>query len=928
MAEDSNTQISKRCSLSSYLSKVKERREELQKLEKQTSVANKPTEQEPGAQSENKFVDQENDNAVVPKLGNDAVSCGQVSPQGNVDLHQVKTASATTPILDQNKEPKLSHPKDEELRHDSDFSKGKYINDGEVDEKSGASSERVEGIYEETENVDSDAPTAPATPLKIRRGRLVRGDQLNHIAAASSHSDSASSDIYDSQTEGSKGLRKDNKHVVRSSMKRNHPQQGRGAPKLTKQRKGMYRDSAGRTKLQVACDKGKYELAKKLIEEEKYDVNDQDNAGNTALHEAALNGHLDIVKLLVSNGAEVNIKSCEIFQDTPLVDASANGHLQIVKYLLSKGADPTISNSKGLTAYDSIEEDSDLDDHEKQIVKEIKHCLSEATLAWRISNPSSSQLGGNDIDNNYNSNSHDERMHTPGSTHSRYDDRSDMEFTWTDVSSKTGKDKLFRASREGKLSYVGSYLENGGRVDFKSFLEAIKSGHEDIASIYLAFGAPVNKMTKDHSTALMAAVGRGHIGTVKLLLEAGANPNKVDRSGHTALYYAEHVGPEGVVDAEEVALLKNAISDKIDDEKEAMQSNNKKRPVEHISGSKRDDDKKNSSDDRKPSVEPSGLPRLPSGTPELLEPTSEQLGRSESPVWKRRKPETPAPVVKPVEETPEAREARLKAEAEYFQRKLESKRKKEQELLQRLKKEADKRQEEKRILEEEAAQRAHEARIEEEKEIRRKELEQELERRRAIRSQYPLGLRLISSDDTANSRKRECLPIYYVRNRSGESRVLELQVRLALLKSGGVADDSALARSPAERESVKPGHRPLLWNVMKNIWMCGGEKVDWRGLSVQERLEIEAREYAKFARLPLYWVPWEAVKATHPEECEALAADMVELALPRDPVEPGAVAAPTAAAAVRATGLQLPPVLQYAVAAAGAAGRALIGPYW
>lgn len=110
-----------------------------------------------------------------------------------------------------------------------------------------------------------------------------------------------------------------------------------------------------------------------MIEEGGYDINDQDNAGNTALHEAALQGHIEIVELLIENGADVNIKSIEMFGDTPLIDASANGHLDVVKYLLKNGADPTIRNAKGLTAFESVDDESEFDDEEDQkILREIK----------------------------------------------------------------------------------------------------------------------------------------------------------------------------------------------------------------------------------------------------------------------------------------------------------------------------------------------------------------------------------------------------------------------------------------------------------------------------------------------------------------------------------------------------------------------------
>ena len=54
---------------------------------------------------------------------------------------------------------------------------------------------------------------------------------------------------------------------------------------------------------------------------------DRDNP----LIQASINGHLETVKYLCQNGANVNEK--DDYGYTPLICASKNGHLEIVKYL-------------------------------------------------------------------------------------------------------------------------------------------------------------------------------------------------------------------------------------------------------------------------------------------------------------------------------------------------------------------------------------------------------------------------------------------------------------------------------------------------------------------------------------------------------------------------------------------------------------------
>ena len=67
-----------------------------------------------------------------------------------------------------------------------------------------------------------------------------------------------------------------------------------------------------------------------------------DFAGWTALHEACNHGFLDIVKVLIEHGADVNVHGLE--GDTPLHDAAANGHEEITIVLIQSGGNPEAEN--------------------------------------------------------------------------------------------------------------------------------------------------------------------------------------------------------------------------------------------------------------------------------------------------------------------------------------------------------------------------------------------------------------------------------------------------------------------------------------------------------------------------------------------------------------------------------------------------------
>jgi len=88
-----------------------------------------------------------------------------------------------------------------------------------------------------------------------------------------------------------------------------------------------------------AVEEGDVATVKKLLDE-GVDINEKVFAWSW-LQVAANKNQLPIVKLLVERGAELNYRH-PITKMTALSLAAVDGHTDIVKYLLSKGADPNI----------------------------------------------------------------------------------------------------------------------------------------------------------------------------------------------------------------------------------------------------------------------------------------------------------------------------------------------------------------------------------------------------------------------------------------------------------------------------------------------------------------------------------------------------------------------------------------------------------
>jgi ankyrin repeat protein len=143
--------------------------------------------------------------------------------------------------------------------------------------------------------------------------------------------------------------------------------------------KGFYvkRSSFLRRAAEVKENKG-LEIVQFLLDHEA-NIDLVDDVG-TALHGPVLRGNIEVVKLLLDRGVNVNLKASLIETDwTPLHLALHCGDFEILKLLLANGADPNIQDDDGKTPFDvATKKREQMDDETEQ--KEFDEALDELHL--------------------------------------------------------------------------------------------------------------------------------------------------------------------------------------------------------------------------------------------------------------------------------------------------------------------------------------------------------------------------------------------------------------------------------------------------------------------------------------------------------------------------------------------------------------------
>lgn len=123
---------------------------------------------------------------------------------------------------------------------------------------------------------------------------------------------------------------------------------------------------------------------------------------------------------------------------------------------------------------------------------------------------------------------------------------------------------LMLAAYFGKNELIEKMLGRGAAIDgagnWSPLSYAAFNGHWAIAKQLLRYGAKVDTVSENGTTALMVAARNGHAEMVKLLLQYGANPVQVNMVGQNAVSFALQNGNTDIAEMLQEAIRQRTVN--------------------------------------------------------------------------------------------------------------------------------------------------------------------------------------------------------------------------------------------------------------------------------------------------------------------------------------------------------------------------------
>jgi ankyrin repeat protein len=291
-----------------------------------------------------------------------------------------------------------------------------------------------------------------------------------------------------------------------------------------------------RDNIQVAAIKGDAERIASLLRRNPSLASDLTYKGFTPLHWASLNGHANVVKLLLASGAQTDARSQQ--GDTPLQLAAKKGHTEVAEMLLDAGADIDLANDDNETPLMFAAESGGVDmvklllDHGAAInnidLRGETALYHAASRDWQALNLL--------LERGANPNLGSRRALEVAASESAHETENLLKRgAKPDYGRDCQSTALQGAAIWGQTAAVRLLLRHGARVNLPDYegstpLHQVADSYGwppncDVlgtAKLLLAYGARVNARNDKKQTPLDLAIERGHVQLIRLLLQHGA----------------------------------------------------------------------------------------------------------------------------------------------------------------------------------------------------------------------------------------------------------------------------------------------------------------------------------------------------------------------------------------------------------------------
>ncbi|KAJ5339104.1 ankyrin [Penicillium brevicompactum] len=277
-----------------------------------------------------------------------------------------------------------------------------------------------------------------------------------------------------------------------------------------------------KTALQLACESGKSSVVQLLLDNNaNSSMSDDDD--NMPIHEASWLGHLDIVKALLHANME-HLETKNIGGNTAFLNAAQRGHPELLRYLISVGADQSVSNKINNTALHLA---SSADKENIDVVKILleKASLEAENIDGRTPLLSACRNGNTGI----------VQLLLESGASSKIKDTLNKD-TVLHLAACSGNLECF----EGLYERLPDYLNEGNGYGASPLHLACQFGHASIVSFLLDKDAdPRVKDDDNEDTPLHLAVSAKKVELVEILLKRDMDLlNLKNAKGETALHVA------------------------------------------------------------------------------------------------------------------------------------------------------------------------------------------------------------------------------------------------------------------------------------------------------------------------------------------------------------------------------------------------------